>query len=218
MTIGSMVENAAMKINANPILARVGAYYHDIGKTLNPECFIENQLDNTNMHESLTPKESADLIKEHVTKGIELAEKNNLPKEIIDFIPMHHGTMVIKYFYEKAKELYGEENVSEDDFRYLGPKPNTRETALLMLADASESAIRSMDDPTPEKIENYLNNLFKIRIDDGQLDLSPLTFNDIHKIKDSFLNILISQHHKRIRYPQQEEMENKSEEEKETSE
>lgn len=210
MAIGTMVENAAMKIDANPIMARVGAYYHDIGKTIVPEGFIENQLDNINIHESMQPKMSADLIRHHVSGGIELGKKHKLPEEIIDFIPMHHGTMVVKYFFEKAKELYGEENVNENDYRYIGPKPNTRETALLMLADAAESSIRSMDDPTPEKIENYINNLFKIRIEDGQLDEAPLTFKDIYKIKESFISVLISQHHKRIRYPQQDELENNS--------
>jgi len=207
MTIGSMVENAAVKINANPILARVGAYYHDIGKTIKPEGFIENQLNNINIHENLSPKESVDLIRNHVIGGIELAQKYKLPQEIIDFIPMHHGTMIIQYFYEKANELYGEENVNEEDYRYPGPKPNTRETAMLMLADACESAVRSMDDPTPEKIENYVDNLFKIRIQDGQLEDSPLTFKDIHLIKESFNGMLISQHHKRIRYPKQDELE-----------
>ncbi len=210
MTIGSMVENAAMRIDASPIMARVGAYYHDIGKTINPEGFIENQLDNVNVHETLSPKESVELIQEHVLGGIELGKENKLPPEIIDFIPMHHGTMVVKYFYEKANNLYGEENVNEDDYRYPGPKPNTSETALLMLADACESAVRSMDEPTPDKIENYINNLFKIRIDDGQLDESPLTFSDIHKIKESFVSILTSQHHKRIRYPEQDKLENSS--------
>lgn len=210
MTIGSMVENAALKIDANPILARVGAYYHDIGKTIKPEGFIENQLNNVNIHENISPQHSVELIRDHVLGGIELAKKHKLPQEIIDFIPMHHGTMVIKYFYEKAKELYGDERVNEEDYRYPGPKPNTRETALLMLADACESAIRSMDDPTPKKIENYVNNLFKIRIQDGQLEESPLTFKDIHLIKESFIGILVSQHHKRIRYPKQDELEKKT--------
>lgn len=209
MTIGSMVENAAIKINANPILARVGAYYHDIGKTIKPSGFIENQTNNVNIHESLSPKESVELIKEHVLGGIQLGKEHKLPQEIIDFIPMHHGTMIIKYFYDNAVELFGEENVNEEDYRYPGPKPNTRETALLMLADATESAVRSMDEPTPEKIENYINNLFDMRIKDGQLNESPLTFRDIYKIKESFLNILISQHHKRIKYPKQEELEKK---------
>lgn len=210
MTIGSMVENAALKIDANPILARVGAYYHDIGKTIKPEGFIENQLNNVNIHENISPQHSIELIRDHVLGGIELAKKHKLPQEIIDFIPMHHGTMVIKYFYEKAKELYGDERVNEEDYRYPGPKPNTRETALLMLADACESAIRSMDDPTPKKIENYVNNLFKIRIQDGQLEESPLTFKDIQLIKESFIGILVSQHHKRIRYPKQDELEKKT--------
>jgi putative nucleotidyltransferase with HDIG domain len=210
MTIGSMVENAALKIDASPILARVGAYYHDIGKTIKPEGFIENQLNNVNIHENISPQHSVELIRDHVLGGIELAKKHKLPQEIIDFIPMHHGTMVIKYFYEKAKELYGDERVNEEEYRYPGPKPNTRETALLMLADACESAIRSMDDPTPKKIENYVNNLFKIRIQDGQLEESPLTFKDIHLIKESFIGILVSQHHKRIRYPKQDELEKKT--------
>lgn len=213
MAIGSMVENAAMRIGANPILARVGAYYHDIGKTIKPEGFIENQLDRENIHETLSPSESVEIIKEHVLGGIELGKKHKLPKEIISFIPMHHGTMAITYFYEKAKKLYGEDNVNEIDYRYPGPKPTSKETALLMLADASESAVRSMDEPTLEKIENYINNLFKIRIEDGQLDRSPLTFSDIHKIKESFITMLVSQHHKRIRYPQQDQLENKSEDE-----
>jgi putative nucleotidyltransferase with HDIG domain len=212
MTIGSMVEKAAITIGASPLLARVGAYYHDIGKTIRPEGFVENQLDNKNIHEDLSVKESVDLIIGHVTNGIELAKKYNLPNEVIDFIPMHHGTMVIDFFYNKAKELYGEQNVDINDFRYPGPKPNTKETALLMLADASESAVRSMEDPDPEKIENYVNNLIKMRIDDGQLDDSPLTFDDIKKIKESFVSILLSQHHKRIRYPKQEELEKKNDE------
>jgi len=210
MTIGSMVENAASLIGASPILARVGAYYHDIGKTIKPEGFVENQLDNKNIHEEISVKESVELIINHVTKGIELGKEYSLPNEIIDFIPMHHGTMVIDFFYSKAKNLYGEENVDINDYRYPGPKPNSKETALLMLADASESAVRSMLDPDQKKVENYVSNLIKIRIDDGQLDDSPLTFDDIKKIKDSFVSILLSQHHKRIRYPKQEELEKKN--------
>ncbi len=208
MTIGNMVESAAEEIGANPILARVGAYYHDIGKTLNPEAFIENQTHNENIHDKLEPRESARIIIDHVRNGIKLAEEHKLPKEIIDFIPMHHGTMVVTYFYEKAKELYGEQNVDINDFRYPGPKPNTKETALLMLADACESAVRSMDEADEEKIENMVTNLIKSRVNDGQLDDSPLTISDISKIKEVFVKILISQHHKRIRYPKQDELEN----------
>lgn len=210
MTIGSMVENAAAEINANPILARVGAYYHDIGKTIEPEVFVENQLDNKNLHEELTPEKSAELIINHVKKGIDLAKSYNLPKEIVDFIPMHHGTMSVSYFYEKAKEKYGEENVNIEDYRYPGPKPNSKETALIMLADACESTVRSMTDPEVNKIENVINNLFKIRINDGQLDNSPITLRDLKRIKEIFLKTLLVQHHKRIRYPKQDEIENGS--------
>ncbi len=216
MTIGNMVEAAAEEIGANPILARVGAYYHDIGKTLNPEAFIENQTHNENIHDKLDPRESARIIIDHVRNGIKLAEEHRLPKEIIDFIPMHHGTMVVTYFYEKAKQLYGEDKVDINDFRYPGPKPNSKETALLMLADACESAVRSMDEADEEKIENMVTNLIKSRVNDGQLDDSPITISDISKIKETFIKILISQHHKRIRYPKQDEMENDNNNESET--
>ncbi len=208
ITVGSMVERAAESIKANPLLARVGAYYHDIGKTINSDYFVENQMDNENSHEKLNPKQSTEIIINHVSKGIELAEKEKLPKEIVDFIPMHHGTQVVSYFYEKAKELYGAENISIQDFRYTGPRPNTKETALVMLADACESTVRSIDEPEPAKIENVVNSLIKQRVDDGQLDESPITLSDLKLIKETFLNILLGQYHKRIRYPKQDEMEN----------
>lgn len=212
MVIGTMVESAAEEISANPILARVGAYYHDIGKLIEPTGFVENQTGTENIHDKLKPEESVKIIIDHVVKGIELAKEYNLPQEIIDFIPMHHGTMVIKYFYEKAKELYGEANVKIDGYRYKGPKPNTKETALVMIADACESTVRAMTDPTPQKIENVIDNIIEDRISDGQLDNSTLTFRDIKKIRESFKNILIGQHHKRIRYPKQDEMENNKKE------
>ena len=210
ITIGSMVESSAELIGANPILARVGAYYHDIGKSLDPGSFVENQMDNKNVHEGLTPAKSAELIMNHVKRGIDLAKEYDLPQEIIDFIPMHHGTMVVYYFYEKAKELQGEDKVDIDNFRYPGPKPQTKETALVMLADACESTVRSMSDPDPQKVENVINNLINIRVEDGQLDETPITFADLQKIKESFLSILLGQHHRRIRYPKQDEMENES--------
>ena len=207
MTIGSLVENAAEVINANPLLARVGAYYHDIGKMANPNGFVENQMDNTNIHEELKPETSSELIIEHVKKGIALGREYKLPEDIIKFIPMHHGTMVVSYFYEKAKELYGVEKVNINNYRYPGPKPNTKETALVMLADACESAVRAMKEAEPQKVENIINSIFKARVEDGQLDEAPITFGDLAKIKSAFLNILIGQHHKRIRYPKQDEME-----------
>ncbi|KAF0152973.1 MAG: metal dependent phosphohydrolase [Ignavibacteria bacterium] len=212
ISMGTLAETTAEAVGANAILARVGAYYHDIGKILNPDSFVENQIDSNSVHENLAPERSKELIKEHVKNGIALAEKHKLPKEVIDFIPMHHGNMVITYFYEKAKELYGEENVKLDEFRYDGPKPNTKETAIVMLADACESTVRSLQEADPQVIENVINNLINSRIEDGQLDEAPLTFNDINKIKESFLNILMGHHHRRIRYPNQEELETKPEE------
>lgn len=210
MTIGTLVVNAAEAIGANPILARVGAYYHDVGKTLDPASFVENQIERDNIHETLAPTKSVELIINHVKRGIELAKEHDIPQEIVDFIPMHHGTLLVSYFYEKAKEEYGEVNVKDIDYRYPGPKPNTKETALVMLADACESTVRSIVEPDSAKLENVINNLFKIRIDDGQLDDAPLTLKDIKKIKESFLSILIGQYHKRIRYPNQNVIESDS--------
>ncbi len=207
MTMGTLAESAAESIHSNPLLARVGAYYHDIGKTITPQNFVENQLNDQNIHENLTPEESVSLIKKHVIEGINLAEENGLPQEIIDFIHMHHGTMVMSYFYEKAKKLYGDEKVDIEDYKYPGPKPNTKETAIVMLADGCESAVRSIEDPDPAKVEKLIESILQTRVEDGQLDDSPITFSDLNKIKEAFVNILVGQHHKRIRYPKQDEME-----------
>ncbi len=207
MTVGTMAETAAEKIGANPLLARVGAYFHDIGKTITPQNFVENQLNNQNIHENLTPEESVNLIVRHVYEGIELGKENKLPDEIIDFIPMHHGTNIISFFYDKAIKLYGVENVKPDSFRYPGPKPNSRETAITMLADSCESAVRSIDEPNITKVANVIENIIRDRIGSGQLSDSPITFGDISKIKEAFISILIGQHHKRIKYPKQEEIE-----------
>jgi putative nucleotidyltransferase with HDIG domain len=207
MTMGTIAEAAAEQIGANSLLARVGAYYHDIGKTISPQVFVENQLNNQNIHENLRPEESVQVIIRHVNEGIELAKQNKLPQEIIDFIPMHHGTTTITFFYEKAKSLYGEEKVNIDDYKYPGPKPNTKETAIVMLADGCESAVRSITDPDVQKVENMINNIFNSRLKDGQLDNSPMTFREFTKMKEAFQSILVSQYHKRIKYPKQEEAE-----------
>ena len=215
MTMGTLAEAAAERIDANPLLARVGAYYHDVGKTLAPQNFVENQLSNRNIHEDLSPEESVKIILHHVEEGIKLAEENDLPKEIIDFIPMHHGTMTMSFFYEKAKKLYGEEKVNVHDYRYPGPKPNTKETAIIMLADGCESAVRAIEEPDATKVENVIDNIVEARVDDGQLDDSPITLADLKKIKEAFMNILLGQHHKRIRYPKQDEIEKGEDENKE---
>jgi putative nucleotidyltransferase with HDIG domain len=207
MTMGTIAEAAAEKIGANSLLARVGAYYHDIGKTVEPQGFVENQMNSQNLHESLSPQESARMILKHVNEGIELAREHKLPQELIDFIPMHHGTTVSTFFYEKAKTLYGEDKVKVDDYKYPGPKPNSRETAIVMLADGCESAVRSITEPDASKVENMINNIFNSRLKEGQLDDAPITFSDISKMKEAFLSILISQHHRRIKYPKQEDAE-----------
>jgi cyclic-di-AMP phosphodiesterase PgpH len=207
MTLGTLAESAAERIGANPLLARVGAYYHDIGKIITPQNFVENQLDKRNLHEMLKPEESADLIRRHVNEGVQLAREHKIPDEIINFIPMHHGTTVISFFYDKAIKKYGIENVNLQDYCYLGPKPNSKETSIVMLADSCESAVRSIDDPNSENMENVIDNIFKDRIESGQLNDAPVTFSDISKIKEAFISILIGQHHKRIKYPKQEEME-----------
>ncbi len=207
MTMGTIAEAAAEKIGANSLLARVGAYYHDIGKTIEPQGFVENQMNSQNLHENLPPKESAYMILKHVNEGIELAKQHNLPQELIDFIPMHHGTTVSTFFYEKAKKIYGEDKVNIEDYKYPGPKPNSKETAIVMLADGCESAVRSISEPDSSKVENMINNIFNSRLKEGQLDEAPITFSDISKMKEAFLSILISQHHRRIKYPKQDDVE-----------
>jgi len=207
LTMGTLAEAAAEIVGANPLLARVGAYYHDIGKTISPNYFVENQITTNNIHEDIAPEESAKIITEHVFQGIEIAKEDQLPQEIINFIPQHHGTTLIKYFYDKAIKLHGEEKVDPSQYRYPGPKPQTKETAIVMLADTCESAVRSIPEPDIEKVENLISNLINDRINDKQLDESPLTFSDIRKIKEVFGSILLGQHHRRIRYPKQEEME-----------
>ncbi len=212
MTIGNMVESAATEIGANSLLVRVGALYHDIGKSKNPSAFVENQIDNFNIHDKLSPEESAAMIIDHVHQGVEMAEEQDLPQEVIDFIVTHHGTLLVSFFYDKAVEEKGEENVDIMKFRYPGPKPFTKETGLLMIADACESAVRAMTEPTPEKIENVVNNIINSRLKEGQLEEAPLTFSDLTKIKKSFYGTLIALHHKRIRYPKQDELESESKE------
>ncbi len=207
LTVSLIAESAAEKIEGSPLLARVGALYHDIGKTIYPIAFIENQIKGDNIHDNLKPEESVKMILRHIDEGIELAKINKLPPEIIDFIPMHHGTSVLSYFYDKAKRIYGEENLNIEDFRYKGPKPNTKETAIVMLADSCESAVRSITEPNEEKIRNVVKSIINSKLDDHQLDEAPVTLSDISKIQETFLNILISQNHKRIKYPKQDEIE-----------
>lgn len=209
IVMGNLSEAAAEAIGANSTLARVGCYYHDIGKTLKPQYFIENQLDH-NKHENLNPNISTKLIISHVKDGIELAKKYNLPQEIIDFIPMHHGTTLVSYFFNKAKFAAKSEEISDYIYRYPGPKPQTKETGIVMLADAIEASTRAIEEPTPQKIETRIDDVIKARFMEGELDECELTFKDLTKIKQSFIKILVGIHHHRIKYPDQKKLEFKS--------
>jgi len=202
LMVANLCEAAAAAIGADSILARVGAFYHDIGKLQRPLFFIENQsyFGVENPHTNLTPRQSKMVITSHTKDGVEIAKKHGLPQVVIDFIQQHHGEGLAGYFYNKAIEEEGEENVSESQFRYPGPKPKTKETAILMLADALESAVRSLKNPTQEEIEAMVNKIFTERLNDGQLSDSPLTLKDIKIIAMTFNQVLRGMQHERIKY------------------
>ena len=202
VVVGTLVEAAASETGANPLLAKVCGYYHDIGKMSKPLYFIENQR-GKNKHDKLAPSMSSLILIAHVKDGVEIAKKNKLGQVIIDTIKQHHGTSLIKYFYEKAKQLKGEDAVKIDDFRYPGPKPQTREAGLVMLADAVEAASRTLENPTPSRIQGLVQNLIDQIFSDGQLDACELTLKDLHNIAKSFNKILTGIHHHRIEYPEQ---------------
>ena len=205
VNMGSLAESAAEAIGANATLARVGAYYHDIGKITKPSMFVENQLGTPNRHEKFNPKFSARVIAAHVKDGITLGQEFGLPDAVTDFIPMHHGTTKIGFFYEQAlRKKNGFEAVDEEEFHYPGPKPQTRETGIVMLADSAEASTRSIDDPTVQKIEERIDELIKARFMDGQLDECDLTLRDLTRIKVSFVKILTGIYHSRMQYPDQE--------------
>jgi len=200
MIVGSMVEAAASEIGANPLLAKVSAYYHDIGKVKKPPYFIENQTGGRNKHDKLAPSMSSLILIAHVKDGVEIAQQHKLGKVIIDTIQQHHGTSLIHYFYDKAKQLRGEDAVNIDDFRYPGPKPQTKETGLVMLADVVEAASRTLENPTPARIQGLVQHLINKVFSDGQLDNCELTLKDLHSIAKSFNKILYGIHHYRIEY------------------
>jgi putative nucleotidyltransferase with HDIG domain len=200
--VGSLVEAAAAEIGANPLLAKVCGYYHDIGKIKKPLYFIENQTDGKNKHDKLAPSMSKRILIAHVKDGVEMAGKYKLGRVITDTIRQSHGTSLISYFYEKAKQLKGEDAVEIDDFRYPGPKPQTREAGLVMLADVVEAASRTLENPTPSRIQGLVQNLINKVFSDGQLDECELTLKDLHKIAKSFNKILYGIHHHRIEYPE----------------
>jgi putative nucleotidyltransferase with HDIG domain len=214
LVVSNLAEHAAEIVGADPLLARVAAYYHDIGKVLNPYAFIENQSGITNIHDTLDPVTSARLIREHITEGQALAERSRLPRRVVDCIPQHHGTTVMKYFYHRALEE--DPSASIDDFRCPGPKPQTKEAAILMLADATEATVRSVaqagkletappdpgTDTPPNSIMGIVRRTMKDRLEDGQLDECDLTVRDLSRIQDAFYAMLSGIYHPRISYPE----------------
>ena len=206
LIMANLSEAAAQQVGASPLLARVGCYYHDIGKMLKPEYFTENQglRGGRNPHDHLTPNMSALIIDSHVKDGIELAEENGLPKAIVDLIPQHHGTTVLEIFYNRAIEL-GLENVRRDDFRYDGPKPQTKEAGILMLADSVESAARTLTERTPNRVRQLVRRIVQQKFTAGELDECPLTLRDLHAIEESFIPVLMGTLHGRLEYPWQKD-------------
>jgi cyclic-di-AMP phosphodiesterase PgpH len=201
IAVANLTEAAASAIGANGLLARVGTYYHDIGKLVKPQYFIENQPRGRNPHDKLKPSMSAAIIRSHVMEGLRLADQDRLPEVVKRFIPEHHGTQQIAFFYSRARELDPNAQLNPADFAYPGPKPQMKETAILMLADTVESAARVLQDPTPGRIREMVDRLVSQKIAEGQLDQSPLTLREIDLIKESLSNVLTGMYHHRIDYP-----------------
>ena len=201
--VGNLAERAAETIGADPLLARVAAYYHDIGKMKNPLAFIENQAGARNIHDDLAAETSARIIAGHIRDGIDLGYEHNLPVQVIGFIPQHHGTSVMSYFHSKAlREVGGrEELVDERTYRYPGPKPQSREAAIIMLADGVEASVRALDDKDEASIRAMVDRIVDARLDDGQLDDAELTLKNMSQIKDAFVAQLLGMYHSRIKYP-----------------
>jgi putative nucleotidyltransferase with HDIG domain len=211
ITVASLAEKAAESIGARGLLVRVGAYFHDIGKMLKPGYFVENQGQGDNRHQSLLPAMSTLVIIAHVKDGADLARQNGVPEPIIDFIQQHHGTTLVEYFYRQAAErsskgndIDGSNVVDESSFRYPGPKPQTKEAGILMLADAVESASRALVEPTPARIESLVDDLSRKRLLDGQFDECGLTLEEVDKIGQSLVKSLTAVYHGRVKYPDQE--------------
>ncbi|MFH0913008.1 MAG: HDIG domain-containing metalloprotein [Candidatus Omnitrophota bacterium] len=199
---GNLSEAACAAVGANALLARIGAYYHDIGKLDKPEYFIENQ-EKTSKHDALSPSMSKMVIMNHVDKGIELAKKYRLNPRLIDFIRQHHGTSLVYYFYRKALEtLEEDQEIKEEGFRYPGPKPNTKETAIVLLADSVEAATRSLKEHTPNNVKDLVHKVVNNKFIDGQLDECDLTLKDLERISEIFIRILSGIYHPRLTYPE----------------
>jgi hypothetical protein len=200
MVVGNLAEAAAEAIGGNSLLARVMAYYHDIGKLAKPEYFNENEpVSSRSRHEKLAPSMSTLIVRSHITEGLELARRQRLPRAVRDAIPEHHGTMVMAFFYVKALEQ--DPAARREDFSYPGPRPRSRETAILMLADGVEGASRALADPTPSRIRGLVTRIINERVQDGQLDECGLTLQELAKVRDAFIPVLTAIFHVRVPYP-----------------
>lgn len=216
MMVSQLAESACREIGANPLLARVGGYFHDIGKIDQSEYFVENQQNMENKHDDLNPTLSASVIKSHVKKGVEKAHQLHLPQAVVDIIAEHHGNSVISYFYNEAKEK--DPTLSPEDFAYPGNPPTTRESGVVMLADTIEAACHTLENPTSQRLEKFISMLVSKKVEDGQLNNCDLTFNDIAKIKNSFVNLLTGYYHNRIKYQNQQDPDEKTDEGKSKNE
>ncbi len=201
INVANLAEAAASAIDANALLTRVGVYYHDVGKIAKPQYFIENQPGNRNPHDKLKPATSAVVVRGHVLEGLRLAEQAKLPASVTAFIAEHHGTQPISFFFDKAQELDPDAELDEAEFRYPGPRPRSKETAVAMLADSVESAARALPDPTPDRIRELVDRIVKVKMDLRQLDDTPLTLAELGAIKDQFVSVLTGMYHQRIDYP-----------------
>jgi cyclic-di-AMP phosphodiesterase PgpH len=201
INVANLSEAAARGIGANALLARVGSYYHDVGKMATPQYFVENQARGRNPHDRLDPAMSAAIVRAHVIEGMRMADQAKLPDIVKDFIPEHHGTQPIGFFYEQAKKQNPEAELDVADFSYAGPAPRSRETAIVMLADSVESATKALQDPTEERIRALVDRIVESKIDQGQFDETPLTLAEIATIKRHFVSVLSGMYHHRVDYP-----------------
>jgi len=199
--MANLCESACNMIGANGLLARVGCYYHDIGKLANPGFFVENQAGGPNPHDDMPPIDSAKIIRSHVLDGIALAEAAALPPVVKAFIPEHHGTTEINYFLTRARTRDPEGRVNPADYRYPGPRPQSAETAVAMLADSAEAVVRVLEDRSPERVRDAIEQLVAQKLASGQLDDAPLTLGDLDRIKREFARVMSGTYHKRIGYP-----------------
>jgi putative nucleotidyltransferase with HDIG domain len=208
LVVGNLSETACEAVGANALLARIGSYYHDIGKLQKPDYFSENQDISMSKHDTLAPSMSKLIIMNHVKEGVELAKKYKLNPALIDFIQQHHGNSLVYYFYRRALEnLEEDEEVKEEGFRYPGPRPDTKEAAIVLLADSVEAATRTLKDPIPKKIEEVVRKIINNKFIDGQLDECDLTLKDLEKISSVFIRILSGIYHSRVNYPEEQRSE-----------